>query len=79
MNLAPRKNKMKIKKIIVDKKPKECMLCPIKNSTVRVLEDGKCGVQVTRMDKPGWPGWKSTGMEPDERCLFVEEENNVDN
>lgn len=57
---------MKIYKIIADKKPGICLLCPIKSSSVKV-DMLDCGVVKT------WDagdGWTQTGKVPDHRCLF---------
>lgn len=57
---------MKIKRIIVDRKPDFCAECPIKNSGIRTLEKDECGKMKTVIDGE----WKVAGKAPDERCLL---------
>ena len=57
---------MEIYKVLVDKRPAECLLCPLKNSGIKLSL--QCGKQHTY--KHG--SWKTTTWVPDERCKFEE-------
>lgn len=57
---------MKIYKVLVDEKPVECIMCPLKNSGIKL--DLQCGKQYTY--KHG--NWITTTWVPDERCKFEE-------
>lgn len=57
---------MKIYKVIVDKKPSTCMMCPLKNSATNI--ELKCGKQYTYEHD----GWETTTWVPDDRCKFEE-------
>lgn len=59
---------MNIFKVLVDKKPKNCMFCPLKTSAVKIAEF-ECGKSKT---EKGNDGWISTYFEPDKRCKFEE-------
>lgn len=59
---------MIIHKVLVDKKPSECLLCPLKHSGVKL--NLKCGVIKTEPVDKG--GWQTTHFVPDERCKFEE-------
>ena len=59
---------MKIYKLMVDKKPVWCMLCPLKSCAVKV-EMGDCGKKKT-VDVGD--GWTQSGKVPDLRCLLEE-------
>ena len=58
---------MKIYKVLVDKKPKGCLLCPLKNSGIKL--DLRCGKKYTRTTSDGW---ETTSRIPDDRCKFKE-------
>lgn len=57
---------MKIFKVIADKRPSECLLCPLKCSTVK-NDFGECGKLVKKNICGGWEEKKRV---PDERCVF---------
>jgi hypothetical protein len=61
---------MRIYEVIVDKKPKTCMLCPIKNSAIKV-DMPYCGKWI-KEDIGG--GWESEHKVPDENCILKERE-----
>ena len=52
-------------KVIADKNPSECLLCPLKSLTVKISND-RCGMGI-KNNLPG--GWVEKTV-PDERCLF---------
>lgn len=58
---------MEIYKVLVDKKPTECLFCPLKNSGVKL--NLKCGKKDTRNTGDGW---ETTSGVPDDRCKFEE-------
>jgi hypothetical protein len=59
---------MEIFKVIVDKKPIQCLFCPILASCVK-LTHRPCGKEISaEIEK----GWISTFKAPDERCLLEE-------
>lgn len=53
-------------KVIADKKPPECLLCPLKSFGVKVNK-GNCGRRI-KTNLPG--GWLEEKTVPDERCVF---------
>jgi|GEM_PF-1864969 len=53
---------MEIYKIIADRKPKECLLCPIRNTV-----EGQCG---KRKFEKLTGGWETEYLAPDDRCKF---------
>lgn len=57
---------MKVYKMIVDSKPKHCMLCPLKASAVKI-DIPECG-EMRRENIGG--GWMQGGMVPDHRCIL---------
>lgn len=59
---------MKVYKMIVDKKPSWCLMCPLKSSGVK-METPDCGSMKT-VNIEG--GWQQSGKVPDERCLLEE-------
>jgi hypothetical protein len=55
-------------KVIVDKRPIQCMFCPINSSGIKITH-ADCGKRITaEIEK----GWQSTFNTPDERCLLEE-------
>lgn len=50
----------------VDKRPSNCLFCPLNSSRLKHKE---CGKRVTRKIEGGW---EETAMVPDERCLIHE-------
>lgn len=64
---------MKIYEIKVDKKPTECMFCPIEATAIKIIKP-QCGVMGTR-DVGG--GWIRTSKVPDHRCILKEVVNNA--
>lgn len=55
---------MKIYKVLVDKKPKDCLMCPLKASILAT--DHKC----CKIDNSG--GWNFSHFVPDNGCLLEE-------
>lgn len=53
-------------KVISDKRPSECLLCPFKMSGIKV-DKGDCGKRI-KTNLPG--GWIEEKTVPDERCVF---------
>lgn len=53
-------------KVISDKRPAECLLCPFKMSGIKV-DKGNCGKRI-KTNLPG--GWVEEKTVPDERCVF---------
>jgi len=59
---------MKIYKMLVDKKPDWCLLCPLMSCGVKIEMDN-CGEKRTVDIEDGWT---RTGKVPDDRCLLEE-------
>jgi len=57
---------MKIYKVVADKRPECCLLCPIKSSAVKI-DSLDCG-KVEKRDIGD--GWTSQTRIPDHRCIF---------
>ncbi len=57
---------MKIFKVIADKRPKECLVCPLKCSGIKI-NMGECGKKI-KTNLPG--GWIEEKRVPYERCVF---------
>lgn len=55
-----------IYKVIANKRPSECLLCPLKSSSVKINKD-RCGKKI-KTNLPG--GWLEEKTVPDERCVF---------
>lgn len=55
-----------IYKVVADKRPAECLLCPLKHSGIKI-DMQECGKRV-KTNLPG--GWIEEKRMPDERCLF---------
>ena len=53
-------------KVISDKRPSECLLCPFKMPGIKV-DKGNCGKRI-KTNLPG--GWIEEKTVPDERCVF---------
>ena len=62
---------MEVYSVTVDKKPKWCMFCPIKATSVKI-KTPKCGKTITTA--PDAEGWSQGGDVPDERCILLEKE-----
>ena len=60
---------MKVFSMTVDKRPTECLLCPLSIRGVQLTHD-ECGKKVT-VQNP-MMGWKEVKSVPDERCLIHE-------
>ena len=54
-------------KVVSDKKPSECLLCPFKMTGIKV-DKGNCGKRI-KTNLPG--GWVEEKTVPDERCVFA--------
>lgn len=59
---------MKVYKMIVDKRPSWCLLCPLKSCGVKI-EMPECGSMKTVDIEDGW---KRNGKVPDKRCVLEE-------
>lgn len=59
---------MKVLSMTVDKRPLECLLCPLHAGGIKLSHDD-CGKKITN-DVGG--GWKKTKRVQDERCLIHE-------
>ena len=57
---------MKIFKVIADKRPEECLTCPLKCSEIK-MNMSECGKKI-KTNLPG--GWLEEKRIPDERCVF---------
>ena len=57
---------MRVISMTVDKRPADCLFCPLNNP---VLKHEKCGKKITRKIDGGW---EETTRVPDERCLIHE-------
>lgn len=59
---------MKIIRLVADRKPSECMLCPLLNGQSNRLN---CGEIIAKSNEGGFKGRNRV---PDERCLITIEE-----
>lgn len=59
---------MKVFSMIVDKRPFECLLCPLHTGGIKLSHD-ECGKKVTKNISGGW---KETKRVPDERRFIHE-------
>lgn len=59
---------MKVYKMLVDKKPEWCLLCPLAGSSVKI-DMPDCGSNKT---VDAGDGWTQGGKAPDSRCILVE-------
>lgn len=60
---------MKVFSMIVDKKPSECVGCPLNVGGIQLMHD-ECGKRVTVQNAVR--GWKESKRVPDERCMIHE-------
>lgn len=58
---------MRIYKVLADKRPSSCLLCPLENGGIKI-DKSECGTY--REIKDG--DWVTGCKMPDDRCLFVE-------
>jgi len=64
---------MKIFEVKVDKRPTECMFCPLEAAAVKITKP-QCGEMKTR---DVGDGWARTSKVPDHRCILKEVNNNA--
>lgn len=59
---------MKVFRMTVDKRPTECLFCPLNTGGIKLSHD-ECGKKITQNI---FGGWKETKRIPDGRCLIYE-------
>lgn len=57
---------MRVISMTVDKRPSDCLFCPLNSP---MLKHKECGKKITRKIEGGW---EETTKVPDERCLIHE-------